>query len=177
VLLKELIVAKRVKKFLACYGTHKFIEPVVPVLSYLNSIHSLKVDSFKGHFRIYLFILSLPRYTLPQSCRLFSFPPIARHSIGIIIIIMHSKTYAVPNYIIVLPFLRLWSKCCPQHPVLKHSVCLHFPGRELTEFLFIPDTDEERTRLTNVFNAREAKTSRRRADLTTTRTFSQCRGQ
>jgi len=178
VLFKGLVVAKRVKNFLACYRTHKVIEPVVPVMSYLNSIHSLKVDSFKWRFNVYLFILSLPRYIFPQSCRLFSFPPIARHSIGIIIIIiMHSKTYAVPNYVIVLPFLRLWSKCCPQHPVLKHSVCLHFPGWELTELLFTPDTDEERTRLTNAFKAREAKTSRRRADLTTTRTFSQCRGQ
>ena len=88
VLLKGIIVAKRVKKFLAYYGTHKFIEPVVPVLSYLNSIHGLKLDSFKGRFTIYLFILSLPRYIFPQSRRLFLFPPIARQSIGIIIIII-----------------------------------------------------------------------------------------
>jgi len=67
---------------------HKFIEPVVPVLCYLNSIHGLKVDSLNGRFNIYLFILSLPKYIFPQSCRLFSYPPIARHSIGIIIIII-----------------------------------------------------------------------------------------
>jgi hypothetical protein len=107
VLLKGLIVAKRVKNFLACYGTHKSIEPVVPLLSYLNSIQSLKVASFnslnaelnpichllallgahhilhvsrirvKGRFNIYLLILNFPRYIFPQSCRLFSFPPIA----------------------------------------------------------------------------------------------------
>ena len=58
-LLKGLIVAKRVKKFLACYGIHKSIEPVVPLLSYLNSIHSLKVASFKGRFNIYLLNLRL----------------------------------------------------------------------------------------------------------------------
>jgi hypothetical protein len=88
VILKGLIVAKRVKKFLACYGTHKFIEPVVPVLSHLNSTHGLNVDSFKGRFNIYLFILRLPKYIFPQSCRLFSFPPIARHSIGMMMMMM-----------------------------------------------------------------------------------------